>query len=628
MLRITDSKNGIAAVQYFDGALARGDYYASEVPGIWHGLAAARLGLIGTVERAAFAALMDNRDPRTGERLTARTRADRRPGTDFTFNAPKSVSVLHALTGDARILATFREAVIATMREVERDAKTRVRKRGRDDDRVTGNIAWAEFQHGTTRPVDGTPDPHLHIHAYAINATWDAQEQTWEALQLGDIKGEAGYYEAAFLARLAHGMRDLGYSIERHGRYWDLAGMPKTTLAAFSRRTAEIEAAAVSLGITTDKGKDHLGKRTRAKKHDHLSPAQCLATWRERAGAEGRMAIETLTRLAKVKPSRTADITPMAAMDYALGHAFERASVIQEKSLLAAALRRGYGDLLPEIVRASAERHRLVTGIIAGRSVVTTRAILAEETRMIEFARSGRMTCRALAPQTTPANARLNAGQLRAVRHLWTSPDRVMLLHGGAGTGKTTLMTAAVDGIKAAGHRVAVFAPTSAARDVLKAEGFTSAETLQRLLTDRNLQGQLHHAVLWVDEAGLISVPDMAKLFDIADQQSARIILSGDAGQHAAVIRGDALRLLADRAGIHPAEVTAIVRQRGAYKDALRPWPKATCSRAGPCSVTWEHCTSAMMRLGIRLWPATTSTTSKRAAVSSLSRRPTARSAA
>ena len=43
MLRINDSKNGIAAVQYFDGALARGDYYASEVPGIWHGLAAARL---------------------------------------------------------------------------------------------------------------------------------------------------------------------------------------------------------------------------------------------------------------------------------------------------------------------------------------------------------------------------------------------------------------------------------------------------------------------------------------------------------------------------------------------------------------------------------------------------------
>ena len=137
MLRITDSQNAGAAVAYFQSALSHGDYYAAEVPGKWHGLAAARLGLIGAVDKRDFVSLLENIDPRTGERLTPRTKDNRRPGTDFTFNAPKSVSLLHALTGDDRILAAFRASVVDTMREIEREVKTRVRLDGAVDTRTT-----------------------------------------------------------------------------------------------------------------------------------------------------------------------------------------------------------------------------------------------------------------------------------------------------------------------------------------------------------------------------------------------------------------------------------------------------------------------------------------------------------
>jgi conjugative relaxase-like TrwC/TraI family protein len=570
MLRITHSDNPAAAVAYFDGALSRGDYYAAEAPGVWHGLCAARLGLIGTVERDTFAALMRNENPLTGERLTARTRENRRPGTDFTFNAPKGVSVLSALTDDLRIRDAFRDAVRDTMREIERDVKTRIRTNSRDDDRITGNLAWAEFLHTTARPIDGVPDPHLHTHAFVVNATWDRKEQRYKAVQLGDIVADRPYYEAVFHARLAHGMRQLGYKIERKGKFWDVAGLPDELLKSFSRRTAEIEAAAEELGYTSADAKASLGKRTRQRKTKELPPEQIRNNWQQRAGSAGRQAIAAVTKAAQRASKDHADISAKSAMDYALSDAFERASVATEKSIFAAALRRGFGDVMPETIRAAAETFELVTGMIDGRKVVTTRHILAEETRLIAFARAGRLACRPMAAKATIADTRLNAGQRKAVQQIWTSPDRVTAIKGGAGVGKTTLMVEAANGLTKAGHRVAVFAPTSAARDVLKSEGFSGAETPQRLLADERLQLALRDSVLWVDEAGLVSVPDMARLFDLAARLNARVILSGDPQQHSSVARGDALRIIAERAGIRPANVNEIVRQKGTYKEAVQ----------------------------------------------------------
>ena len=571
MLRITDSKNGRAAVLYFDGALSKSDYYAAEVPGKWHGLGAARLGLIGTVERETFTRLIDNIDPRTGARLTARTKADRRPGTDFTFNAPKSVSILHALTDDHRILQAFRQAVVDTMREIEREVRTRVRINGRVETRVTGNIAWAEYLHTTSRPVDGVPDPHLHIHAYVVNATWDKAEQRWKALELGPSKGEGAYYEAAFLARLAGSLRGLGYGIERTAKSFDIAGIPRHLIDRFSRRTAEIEAAAKVLGITRAQSKAELGKRTRQRKSTEMTPEQCIAAWRERAGQNGRMAIEAVSRRSRRGGTAPGEpqITPRAAIDYAVANTFERASVATEKGIYGAALLRGLGEVTPETIKAAAESIDFVRGEIDGRRVVTLRHVLAEEQRLIRFARKGRLTSPPLAPDARLTGGQFTGDQRRAIEHVWRSEDRAMVVRGGAGTGKTTLMQTCVAGITGNGHRVAVFAPTSAARDVLRAEGFANAETLQRLLADERLQAGLSRAVIWVDEAGLISVPDMARLFDLADRAKARIVLSGDPGQHAAVIRGDALRLLERRAGIRPAAVTEIVRQHGTYRQAV-----------------------------------------------------------
>jgi hypothetical protein len=80
-------------------------------------------------------------------------------GVTIGFDAPKSVSLAYELGGDDRVLDAFRQSVAETMGEIETEAKTRVRKGGREEDRVTGNMLWAEHVHRTTRPVDGVPDP-------------------------------------------------------------------------------------------------------------------------------------------------------------------------------------------------------------------------------------------------------------------------------------------------------------------------------------------------------------------------------------------------------------------------------------------------------------------------------------
>src|SRR6202041_2912944 len=151
MIRISQQDSASGAKRYY----ATADYYSEgqELVGSWGGKGASRLGLEGTGDKFSFERLCDNLDPGTGEPLTVRTRSERRVGYVFTFSVPKSVSLLYAMSGDQGIMDAFRGAVDETMREIETEMKSRVRMGGRDEDRVTGNMVWAEFIHTTSRPV-------------------------------------------------------------------------------------------------------------------------------------------------------------------------------------------------------------------------------------------------------------------------------------------------------------------------------------------------------------------------------------------------------------------------------------------------------------------------------------------
>ena len=213
MLRVIASRSARAAKEYYGQSLKREDYYTEgqEITGEWQGVAAEKLGLSGLVTQSAFEALCENRRPDTAERLTQRNKGNRIVGYDFNFHCPKSVSVVYEFTRDERILEAFKHSVNQTMREIEAEIKTRVRTKGANENRVTGNMVWTEFVHFTARPVKGLPDPHLHAHCYAFNSTWDGAEKKWKAGQFRDLKADAPYFEAAFHARLARQLAETGY---------------------------------------------------------------------------------------------------------------------------------------------------------------------------------------------------------------------------------------------------------------------------------------------------------------------------------------------------------------------------------------------------------------------------------
>src|SRR5271167_2902817 len=264
MIRITQQDSAKAAKTYYSTA----DYYSEgqEIVGCWGGKGASRLGLEGTVDKFSFERLCDNLDPKTGEPLTVRTRSERRVGYDFTFSVPKSVSLLYAMSGDQDILGAFRAAVDDTMREIEAEMKTRIRMGGKDEERVTGNMAWAEFIHTTSRPVDGVPDPQLHAHCFVFNTTFDEEEHRWKAGQFRELKRDAPYFQAAFRVRLANNLQEIGFGVERKRDDFEIAGIPSDVLKRFSRRTALIERMAEEKGITDPDRKAELGAETREKK--------------------------------------------------------------------------------------------------------------------------------------------------------------------------------------------------------------------------------------------------------------------------------------------------------------------------------------------------------------------------
>src|SRR5271155_412231 len=115
------------------------------------------------------------------------------------------------------------------MSEMEASMMTRVRSKKQDDNRATSNMVWGEFIHRTARPVGGIPDPQLHCHAVAFNATFDPEENKWKAGEFSSLIADKGYYQAAFHSRLAGRLADLGYGIERDGNSFRVAGIDPET---------------------------------------------------------------------------------------------------------------------------------------------------------------------------------------------------------------------------------------------------------------------------------------------------------------------------------------------------------------------------------------------------------------
>ncbi|WP_406684318.1 relaxase domain-containing protein [Seonamhaeicola sp. MEBiC1930] len=575
MIRMFQSSTSAQAKDYFKDALAKADYYLEdqEVNGQFNGRIAKRLGLEGqTVDRAAFEKLCDNINPKDGGSLTPRTVANRRVGYDISFHCPKSVSILHALGEDKQVLSAFEQSVHETMLEMQEDMQTRVRSQGQNEDRDTKELLWTNFVHQTARPVDGhSPDPHLHCHCFAFNVTYDEVEGMYKAGQFHNIKRDMPYYQARFHKRLADKFSDMGYGIRKTKNGFELSVIPQKAIDHFSKRTNLIGQVAKEKGITNLKELDQLGAKTRAKKQKNLTMPELQNKWRDQlheAGIDEKTPEETKTT------DKSHTVTK--SIDHAINHVFTRNSVKRDRQILAEGYKHAIdnkGIKLDEIDTALENNDTVFKIQVGSQRLCTTKLVHAEERRMIGLARDGVGKYRPLkAGFDVTQFKHLNDEQRLVMNHVMTSQDMTVMIRGAAGTGKTTLLKEVVPQIEKTGKNVFLFAPTAeASRDVLKKEGFEKADTVARLLMDKELQKQTKGQVIWIDEAGMLGSQDMASILELAKRNKTRVVLSGDPRQHTAVMRGDAMRLLQEVGKIPQVSMETIYRQKEAtYKAAVK----------------------------------------------------------
>ena len=576
MIRMIQNTSAGHAKSYFSEALSKSDYYINdqELAGRLQGKLAERLGLGGKADKETFFALCENRDPKTGNPLTPITREDRRVGYDINFHAPKSVSVVHALSKDNHILEAFENCVTATMREIEKDVQTRRYPNGVKTVVKGEELIWAAFTHQTARPVDGNaPDPHLHSHCFTFNATWDKEDQRSKAGEFVNIKRDMPYYQALFHKRFSDRLIALGYDIRKTAKSFEIVGVPQPVIDLFSKRTNEIGQYAKEKGITGAKELSEVGARTRAKKQAGMPMSELKDIWRQQIRQLGNISPDAMHH--PIRTSRK-PLDPQKGdrcVDYAMEHYFERVSVINERRLLEQALRHGIGDgsiSSDAIAKALTDEKKIIRITENGRTTCTTKEVLKEEQEMVKLAKAARGTMTPLYAEAPHIN--LIGQQHAAVKHILTTTNLVSIIRGAAGAGKTTLMQEAVPLMEKKGRLVTVLAPSvPASRGVLREEGFKDATTVAKFLDNTDMQAKVKGQALWIDEAGLLGTTDMKRLLEVAAKQKAQLILGGDTRQHASVIRGDALRILNTVGGIKAAEVDKIYRQKNfEYKEAVK----------------------------------------------------------
>ena len=303
--------------------------------------------------------------------------------------------------------------------------------------------------------------------------------------------------------------------------------------------------------------------------------------WNERLSLKERFAIHSAkgAHEAASGPAvekETDQISPQLAVDRALQHFMERKSAVTEKQVLGYALKLGITEFQPKQIQEELDRRKgkeVFTGKKNSDTYLTTKEALIAEDRMKEFAASSRAKFCGINPEYSPQKDFLNEGQKKAIHHALNSQDQVIMISGGAGTGKTTLMQEVKAGVEGSQKKLFAFAPSAdASRGVLRSKGFEEADTIKRLLDDQDLQAQLKDQVILVDEAGMVGNQTMNGIFEVAKKQNARVILSGDWKQHNSVTAGDAFRLLEQQTKMPVVRVNEIVRQKdkSVYKEAVK----------------------------------------------------------
>lgn len=468
---------------------------------------------------------------------------------DLTFSIPgKSLSMaIHGPNGDKRIWQAHNEAIKETLQILEEQyAAARIYRDGSREMYKTGNLAAALIHHHETR----AGDPQVHTHAVLFNGT-----------QCDDGKFRAFYNELMrnslilgdlYTQKMALKVQALGYEITETSRGFELKGVTNEQMAAFSKRSTEIEDYMKAKGWSkTPDNRRKATIETRLAKNETETLGDKQDRWSKEMTLVGFTGITPVDHPITPKNQET----PRQLLDVAIDHLTETQSSFNQEDIQRFVFShlRSFDEkaLNPEI-----EKHPNLITAWDGR--LTTQTAVDRDQRIIDTWMKTKGTAEALNHTANFQGTILNDSQAEAMRRLLTSTEQYQILKGLAGTGKTTALGYAREQLPA-DIDVKVFAPTHTAKDEVGKTFSLEGATVARLVASDMPKGGNQ---LWVfDEAGMIGSADMARILEQAEQVGARCWFVGDTGQNSAISAGAPIRMLS-RNGAEVHRIDKIIRQQ------------------------------------------------------------------
>ncbi|HTX46610.1 MAG TPA: MobF family relaxase, partial [Solirubrobacteraceae bacterium] len=547
----------------------------------WIGAADTR-GFSGEPTQEDAKLLMNGRAA-DGERLLRKAEVQ---GYDLTFSMPKDVSVTYAVSGREvrrKLDGAFNRAFELTMQKFEQHLLfVRIGSGRREAERevapATG-VVGIRYEHSYSREGD----PQVHYHAMISSVVEDPHgdlRRMW-VRDMGELRRTLGYWHEAFLREeISRELPGLEWEPVQENGTAHLARFPESLRDAMSTRSRKIKQEVAEWENATGREatsavKQMITLQTRPRKPDAPDHAQWTAKIVAIAEEHG-FTQEFVREILNSPPAAPQEIpTPGELADRLLGAGgltatrttFRKTDVIVAviQAGVAGSRVEGYADAILADSRVVAIR------TVKGVKYVTEDLVQAE--RAIErMALEGIDAVPHLAVNHDAALAaiesvdfELTAGQREVVIAAATSPDRMVPVEAGAGTGKTTAAGVIRAALESRGISVRGAAPTGKAAVELEADSGIPTRTIHSVKWEVDRGGSLsegRYQVLCVDEGGMADTRVFAWLLEQAEREGMKVIVFGDSNQLTSVAPGGWLGYLS-RAGIRPAlRMDQIIRQR------------------------------------------------------------------
>jgi conjugative relaxase-like TrwC/TraI family protein len=538
-----------------------GDYYLTpdgeptQAPGRWllSDETRDRLGLgDGPVDGRDFVALMEGKHPGSGEWLRpAGAGGARGGGIDLTFSAPKSVSTVWALGSPEQRVemeAAHAAAVDQAMSYLTEVVPT-VRRGygGIVVEEHARELIAVEYRHTTARGVmeGDPPDPQLHSHVVVTSAV--REDGRIAAVASRPIFRSAREVGAFYRAALAHELTGRGYAIEagtgRGGRYFEIAGVPRGLLDAFSARSREVARAVERFrarwGRAPERGELRQLKLENRRAKRPVTRADLHEAWR---AVPERFGFAT-DELRGAVPER---VVRQPLVDRVEERLTERAATFELGELRTVLLEQSVGEMAPHealAVSRSMISERRVLPLEGG--VMTTLTVRAREEAIERrftglAAPAGRDVgdvAREIAGEMVAERigGELSEEQTEALRTI-TGPERGAVLIGPAGTGKDVVIDAAARAEQLSGREpIGIAVAGSTAQRLGQDTPALAGQTFTlNALVARVEHGHLNvdrDTTVYFDEAGMADTERLAKLTETIERTGAKLVLIGDPAQ-------------------------------------------------------------------------------------------------